>query len=88
MLNNINRVNHCSHFNNGLFVCYAPADNPEIAIALVVEKGEWGASTVVIAEKILAEYFGVIYDQASAVIDSFPITGDYLDSVTPEAMPN
>jgi penicillin-binding protein 2 len=75
-------------YSNGLFVCYAPADNPEIAIALVVEKGEWGASTVVIAEKILAEYFGVIYDQASAVIDSFPITGDYLDSVTPEAMPN
>lgn len=75
-------------YSNGLFVCYAPADNPEIAIALVIEKGEWGASTVVIAEKILAEYFGVIYDQASAVIDSFPITGDYLDSVTPEAMPN
>jgi len=74
-------------YSNGLFVCYAPADNPEIAIALVVEKGEWGASTVVIAQKLLAEYFGVVYNQASEVISNFPVTGDFLAQVTPEAAP-
>ena len=39
-------------YSNGLFVCYAPAQNPEVAIALVVERGEWGKSTAVIAKKL------------------------------------
>jgi len=46
-------------FSNGLIVGFAPADNPEIVIALVVEKGEWGSSTAVIMEEILMTYFGV-----------------------------
>jgi penicillin-binding protein 2 len=47
-------------FSNGLIIGFAPADdNPEIVIALVVEKGEWGSSTAVIMEEILMAYFGV-----------------------------
>ena len=46
-------------YSNGLFICYAPKDDPKVAIALVVEKGEWGASTVTIAKKLLAEYFNI-----------------------------
>ena len=64
-------------YSNGLFVCYAPADDPEIAIALVVERGEWGKSTVVIAKKLLAAYFGVPLDSDDEVINSIPIIGDY-----------
>lgn len=44
---------------NALFVCYAPADDPEIAIAVVVEKGAWGSNVAPIARDIIDEYFGL-----------------------------
>jgi len=43
--------------NTGVFVCYAPADDPEIAIALVVEKGGSGAALTTVARDVLTEYF-------------------------------
>ncbi|MGE5613380.1 MAG: penicillin-binding protein 2 [Bacillota bacterium] len=42
---------------NALFVCYAPADNPEIAVAVVVERGAWGSNVAPIARDIIDEYF-------------------------------
>lgn len=39
------------------FVCFAPADDPEIAIAIYVEKGGSGGALGPIAEKILDAYF-------------------------------
>ncbi len=44
---------------NGLFVCYAPADDPKIAIAVVVERGVWGSNTAPVARDIIDEYFGL-----------------------------
>ena len=44
-------------FNNGVFVCYAPADDPEIAIALIVEKGQSGSTIMSIARDMLDYYF-------------------------------
>ncbi len=44
---------------NALFVCYAPADNPQIAIAVVVERGAWGSNVAPIARDIIDEYFGL-----------------------------
>lgn len=43
--------------SNGLFVCYAPYDKPEIAIVVVVEHGVWGSQTAPIARDIMMEYF-------------------------------
>ena len=43
--------------NNGVFVCYAPADDPEIAIALVVENGGSGSDILSVAVKLLDYYF-------------------------------
>lgn len=43
--------------NDGVFVCYAPADNPEIAIAVVVEKGGSGSELMPIARAIMDRYF-------------------------------
>ena len=43
--------------NNGVFVCYAPYDNPEIAIAVVVEKGGAGSAIASIARDVLDYYF-------------------------------
>ncbi len=45
--------------SNALFICYAPVEKPQIAIAVVVEHGAWGANTAPIAKDILAEYFGL-----------------------------
>lgn len=43
--------------SNALFVCYAPADNPKIAVAVVVERGVWGANAAPVAKDILKAYF-------------------------------
>ena len=63
-------------YSNGLFVCYAPADDPQIAIAIVVEKGEWGASTTIIAEKLLLAYFGLADPSNTNVVNSDATIGD------------
>jgi len=43
--------------NTGLFVAYAPAENPEIAIAVVVEKGGSGSEIMNIARVVFDHYF-------------------------------
>ena len=46
--------------SNGIYVGYAPAENPEILVAIVVERGGGGSSTAApIARKILDAYFGL-----------------------------
>ena len=46
--------------DHGIYVCYAPADNPEIAIVVIVENGGFAATAAIpIAQKILAAYFKV-----------------------------
>ncbi|NJD04425.1 MAG: penicillin-binding protein 2, partial [Ruminiclostridium sp.] len=45
--------------DNALFVCYAPAYDPKIAVAVVVERGVWGSYTAPIARDILDAYFGL-----------------------------
>jgi penicillin-binding protein 2 len=45
--------------NNGVFVCYAPYENPEIAVAVVVEKGGGGSTVAPIARDILDVYFRI-----------------------------
>ena len=44
---------------NSIFMCYAPYDDPEIAIAIVIERGASGAKAVDIAKDILDAYFGL-----------------------------
>ncbi len=43
--------------SNGSFVCYAPMDDPEIAVAVYSEKGGSGAYMARVARKILDYYF-------------------------------
>jgi penicillin-binding protein 2 len=44
--------------NDSFFVCFAPADNPRIAIAVAVEGGGFGADTAApIARRMLGEFF-------------------------------
>ena len=44
--------------NNGVFMCYAPFDDPQIAIAIVVEHSGAGASLGPIAKDIMDTYLG------------------------------
>ena len=43
--------------NNGLFVAFAPYENPQIAISVVVEHGAHGNSIAPAAREVIAEYF-------------------------------
>lgn len=44
-------------YNNGFMICYAPYDDPEIAIAVAVEHAEAGSNTAPIVRQILDYYF-------------------------------
>ena len=43
--------------DDAAFICYAPANDPEIAIAVVVENGSAGANLAPIAREVLDYYF-------------------------------
>ena len=45
--------------NDGLFMCYAPYDNPEVAIFVVVERGGAGANVQFIARNIMDAYITI-----------------------------
>lgn len=45
--------------NDGLFMCYAPYDDPEVAIFVVVERGGSGASVQFIARQIMDAYITI-----------------------------
>ena len=42
---------------NGVFVCFAPYEDPEIAVAVVIEKGGSGAALASTAVEIVNAYF-------------------------------
>ena len=43
--------------NNGVFVCFAPYDDPEIAVSIVIEQGGSGSALASTAVNILNAYF-------------------------------
>ena len=45
--------------DNGAFVCFAPLEDPQIAIAIYVEKGGHGSTLATIAKNMLDVYFDV-----------------------------
>lgn len=48
------------HRDHGLFVSYAPAEDPEIAVAVIVEHGSHGSTAAApISREILGAYFGI-----------------------------
>lgn len=46
--------------NNGFFICYAPYEDPQIAVAVAVEKVGAGATTAQIARQVLDYYFSFV----------------------------
>ncbi|MBQ6466275.1 MAG: hypothetical protein IJJ43_08415 [Oscillospiraceae bacterium] len=43
--------------NDAIFICYAPFTDPEIAIAMVIERGESGSNNAFMARQIVDAYF-------------------------------
>ncbi len=43
--------------NDAIFICYAPFTDPEIAIAMVIERGESGSNNAFMARQIIDAYF-------------------------------
>lgn len=45
--------------SNSLFIAYAPANDPQIAVAVVIQHGVWGSNSAPVAKDVLKEYFGM-----------------------------
>lgn len=43
--------------SHSVLICYAPADDPEIAVSIVIEHGATGANSIPIAGKVFEAYF-------------------------------
>lgn len=56
------------------FVGFAPFDNPEIAVVVLVERGGAGGYTVEAARDVMAEYFGMNANQVEENTSAIPYT--------------
>lgn len=59
---------------NAWFVGFAPYDNPQIAIAVIIENGGSGSLACYAAKDIIAEYFGMNAEQVEENITAIPYT--------------
>lgn len=59
---------------NAWFAGFAPFDNPEIAVVVMVENGSQGAYTAEVARDIMAEYFGMNSDKVQETTSAIPYT--------------
>ena len=48
---------HSDKKNDGVFICFAPYDDPEIAVAIAIERADSGAALASTAVNILNAYF-------------------------------
>ncbi len=55
--------------NNAVFIAYAPFDNPEIAVAVVLEHGVRGTNAAQVAKDVFDEYFHLSAPKATATPD-------------------
>lgn len=53
---------------NAVFVCFAPYDNPQVALCIVAEKGASGGSLASIAAAMLSQYF--VVNEAQSGVDT------------------
>ena len=60
--------------NNAVFIAYAPFDNPEIAVAVVLEHGVRGTNAALVAKDIFDAYFKL---QPTSAPTQTPRTTDY-----------
>ena len=59
--------------NNSVFICFAPYDDPEIAVAVVIEKGAAGTEAAPVARQVLEYYFDFKDSSATAEAELVPL---------------
>lgn len=59
---------------NAWFVGFAPYDNPQIAIAVIIENGGSGSLACYAAKDIIAQYFGMNAEQVEENLTAIPYT--------------
>lgn len=59
---------------NAWFVGFAPFDEPEIAIVVMIENGQHGSNAAVPARDIIAEYFGMNANKVTENMAAMPTT--------------
>ncbi|MCI8481583.1 MAG: hypothetical protein HFJ27_00325 [Clostridia bacterium] len=64
--NNINSKTHA------WFIGFAPFDNPEIAVVILVENGGHGGYTAEAARDVMAQYFGMNANQVTEDVTAKP----------------
>lgn len=57
---------------NALFVCFAPFDNPEVAVVVMIENGGHGNYAAEVARDVLIQYFGM--NESTEVDESMEAT--------------
>jgi len=62
------------NYTNGWFVGFAPYDNPEIAIIVLIENANKGSYTAEVARKIIDQYFGFNKESVDEDIVAVPYT--------------
>ena len=55
-----------AYSDNGAFVCYAPYENPEIAVVVYGEKAGHGSTMAQIAKAVLDTYFSDVLSEGAA----------------------
>ena len=50
--------------NNAVFIAYAPFDDPQIAVSVVLEHGVRGTNAAQVAKDIFDEYFKLLSEQS------------------------
>ena len=59
---------------NAWFVGFAPYENPEIAIVVMIENGQSGGNAAIPARDIIAEYFGMNANRVTEDMIAKPAT--------------
>lgn len=62
------------NITNAWFVGFAPFDEPEIAIVVMIENGQSGSNAAICAKDIIAEYFGMNANKVTENMQAIPET--------------
>lgn len=62
--------------NNGIFVGFAPYDNPKIAVVAIIEHGEEGTYTANVVKPIMEEYFNISEENKANEIPQDAVTSN------------
>jgi penicillin-binding protein 2 len=73
---------------HGVFIAYAPADNPQVAFAGVIEYGQHGSESVGwVAKDVFEQYFGLVDHYTAIVAEENKGKADQLKTNSQETQP-